>query len=50
MKQMIASLVVYIGNTQQADAQCLDLTKTLIGVAPASSGIAGNIDVLIICI
>ena len=45
MKKMIAVLLLTWAAMQQADAQCLDLTKTLIGVAPASSGIVGNIDV-----
>jgi len=45
VKKMIAVLLLTWAAMQQADAQCLDLTKTLIGVAPASSGIVGNIDV-----
>lgn len=45
IKQWVVMLLCAFGLSIQLEAQCFTVTKTLLGVAPATSGIQGNIDV-----
>ncbi|HQX45433.1 MAG TPA: hypothetical protein PK209_12800, partial [Saprospiraceae bacterium] len=45
LRQWVVMLLCAFGISIQLEAQCFTVTKTLLGVAPATSGIQGNIDV-----